>query len=108
MSTFKGEMEHDIETTLRDLFADKDRYHKLDLEVLIRVITEFVFNGENFETINDTNRYEASYIILGKAVSAVQGWKINCVEQIQLPSETERNLRNYIQSTYGVNALNAA
>ena len=92
-------LKNDIETSIRDLFGDKDKYHLIDIDTLATFILDYIFEtgGES----HDGNRYEIYYRLLGKAVAIAQGWKHNCSETIVLPSETQGSIKEYIANTYG-------
>jgi len=89
----------DISTSIRDLFGEKDRYFRIDLDVLTTEISDYVFKtgGES----NEANRYEIYYQLLGKAVAIAQGWKHNCSETVELPSQTQASIKDYLANTYG-------
>lgn len=101
MNMFESEIRQSITTAIRDLFSDKDRFHRIDVDAVVTTITEHVLRFENFDSVNETNQYEVLYQLLGKAVAAAQGWKINCAEHIPKPSETQNNLDSYMEQTYG-------
>jgi len=105
MDTFKNEFAADVERAVRDLFSDKDKFCRIDIDEVAGIITRFVIDHENFATINDANQYEACYSILGKAVAITQGWKVNCADEILLPSQTRENLLIYMTETYGAGAV---
>ena len=102
MNEFEKNTRESIVQAVRDLFGNKDMYHCVDLEELSEIIVEFVLLGEEIDKVTENNRFEFHYRLLGKAVAIAQGWKINCVEQIKVPSETAANIKQYIENTYGV------
>ena len=90
-----------MKQTIKDIFGNKDKYHRIDLDGAVDVITTFIFADLDEDTITENNRFEIFYEFLGKAAAIAQGWKQNGAEEIALPSETEENLRSYIKRTYG-------
>lgn len=102
MNEFESSTRASITQAVRDLFSDKDRYHVIDLDSLSRIILDFVLNGEDLSTVTEMNRFEFHYRLLGKAVAVAQGWKINCVGEVGIPSETSRSITRYINNTYGL------
>ncbi len=101
MNMFETDIRQSITTAIRDLFSDKDRFHCIDVDAVVASITEHVLRFENFDSVNESNQYEVLYQLLGRAVAAAQGWKINCADQIEKPSQTQANLDSYMQQTYG-------
>lgn len=107
MNIFEQEFRKGIDQAVRDLFSDKDKYHYLDIDVVANTVTDFVLTRENLAGINEANQYEAYYQVLGKAVAITQGWKLNSAAEVKLPSQTENNLKDYMQKTYGIRTADA-
>ena len=101
MSDVSQKIKDDMRQTIKDIFGDKDKYHTIDLEVASEVIITFIFANFDEDTITEDNRFEIYYEFLGKAAAIAQGWKQNGADKINLPSQTEQNLRSYIKGTYG-------
>ena len=101
MNEYFNDIRSKVEVAIRDLLSNKDVYNNIDLDEVVSMIQGFVILDVNINNINDGNRYESYYKILGKAVAIVQGWKINCIEDVKLPSETKESLKLYIENTYG-------
>ncbi|MGE0268667.1 MAG: hypothetical protein AB7S78_09475 [Candidatus Omnitrophota bacterium] len=102
MNEFESSTRASITQAVKDLFSNKDRYHVVDLESLSRIILDFALAGEDLSTVTEMNRFEFHYRLLGKAVAVAQGWKINCVEEVKMPSQTAQSITQYINNTYGL------
>ncbi|MFT5169803.1 MAG: hypothetical protein ACI9F2_000175 [Lysobacterales bacterium] len=102
MNELLGKTTTDIKRSIKDLFQPKDTYHTVDVDIITEIVLGFVLGDDVENNVNDDNRYECYYQLLGKAVAIVQGWKDNCVTSITLPSQTEKSLTEYIENTYGV------
>ncbi len=99
MAVLNQTLKCDIKSSVKELFGDKDKYHRIDIEELSTIVVNYVFDSS--PAINDANRYQAYYQLLGKAIAIAQGWKQNCSETIKLPSQTQNSIENYIINTYG-------
>lgn len=100
MNEFEEFTRLSIIQAVKDLFSNKDLYHMLDLDVLSRIILDFVLMDEDFRTVTEMNRFEFQYRLLGQAVAVAQGWKLNCIEEVDVPSKTSESIRRYINNIY--------
>ena len=94
------DLQETIKESLDDILKlDPGARHTFDKDVVIRETFNFVFKER--PSITHANRYEWYYIFLGKAVSIVQGWKMNCSQHLKSFDDTYESIVTYIEQTYG-------
>ena len=89
-----------IKESLEDILKlEPGARNTFDKDVVIEETFNFVFKER--PSITHANRYEWYYIFLGKSVSIVQGWKLNCAQSLQTIDDTYGSIVDYIEKTYG-------
>ncbi len=83
-----------------------DSAAKMDVHGAASLITQFVFHGQTEP--GDATRYDWYYMLLGKAITIAQAWKQNFAGALNMPSETQASLIEYIDNTYGTGSCASA
>lgn len=102
MNDFERDTRLSIVQAVKDLFGNKDLYHMIDVDALSKAVLDFVLIDEDFRTVTETNRVEFHYRLLGQAVAVAQGWKLNYIEEVNVPSKTSASIKRYIKDIYNV------
>lgn len=88
-----------VERAIRDTLRSDEK--SIQLDEAVDTIVTYVFHKK--PKINDNNRYEWFYAILGMGVSIAQAWQQNYLPELDDSSGTIKSIKQYIEKTYGEN-----
>ena len=96
MNEIKTMLSKAIEVELMPKDGAKKQY---SIDHARNAIIDYV--SQSSEPVNENNRYETYYFLLGKATIIAKGWKINRASSITNPFQTADDVTDYIKQTYG-------
>ena len=89
-----------IDKAISDVLYHKNNETFIYDEIAVQTeISEFIMNKAM--KINEENRYEAYFALVGKAVAIAQGWKQNYAKEIKTRAGSLESIQSYIKNTYG-------
>lgn len=90
-----------VEEAIRSLVSAEMISQRLDPELAVRAITDFVLRKEEMPA--EETRYEWFYARRGLAVSIAEGWKANYLPEIKDAGDVAASIATYVRRTYGSN-----